>query len=31
MPEAAMAMCPNARVLTPQEIAVYLQKVSSPP
>jgi two-component system chemotaxis response regulator CheB len=31
MPEAAKAMCPNARVLTPQEIAVYLQKVSSPP
>lgn len=31
MPEAAKAMCPNARVLTPQEIAVYLQEASSPP
>ena len=31
MPEAAMAMCPSARVLTPQKIAAYLQKVSSLP
>lgn len=31
MPEAAKAMCPDARVLTPPEIAVYLQKVASPP
>ena len=31
MPEAAMTMCPSARVLTPQRIATYLQKVSSLP
>ena len=31
MPEAAKAMCPSAQVLTPHEIAEYLQKVSSPP
>jgi two-component system, chemotaxis family, protein-glutamate methylesterase/glutaminase len=31
MPEAAMAMCPSAQVLTPQKIAAYLQKVSSLP
>jgi two-component system, chemotaxis family, protein-glutamate methylesterase/glutaminase len=31
MPEAARAMCPAARVLTPQQIATYLQKVSSLP
>lgn len=31
MPEAAKAMCPSAEVLTPQEIAACLQKVSSPP
>ena len=31
MPEAAKAMCPDAQVLTPQQIAAYLQKVSSLP
>lgn len=31
MPEAAKAMCPSAQVFTPQKIAAYLQKVSSPP
>jgi two-component system chemotaxis response regulator CheB len=31
MPEAAKAMCPGAQVLTPQQIAAYLQKVSSVP
>jgi two-component system chemotaxis response regulator CheB len=31
MPEAAKAMCPGAQVLTPQQIAAYLQKVSSLP
>ena len=31
MPEAAIARCPSAQVLTPQKIAAYLQKVSSLP
>jgi two-component system, chemotaxis family, protein-glutamate methylesterase/glutaminase len=31
MPEAAMASCPSASVLSPHEIAAYLEKVSSRP
>ncbi len=31
MPEAAKAMCPSAQVLSPQEIAAYLEKVSGRP
>jgi two-component system chemotaxis response regulator CheB len=31
MPEAAKAMCPGAQVLTPREIAAYLQEVSCLP
>lgn len=31
MPEAAKAMCPSAQVLSPQQIAAYLEKVSGRP